>query len=261
MSKLNYNRRTFLSKEELQREQLFRSSKSLAEILLTRMTKTWGIVEDKSVKESLMVTVDTNPGTIRIAPGYALTSEYNLITVPEIRQLEVPQNGQAYYVILAYKQIHWEEGTVSVDVNGNMEGVGTDFMEVLRGQGTQAPINIKFAKADGSDPLNGGVYEVVEVINSTSATINAYDSVAEEKDLKLVVLGTLPIGTDFTDEQKEGLYTYDSYDPERLLTEGNDGNLPSYTGGKEFPIAKVTNNGGTITVEQQDTLREYWTLY
>ena len=261
MSKLNYNRKTFLSKEELQREQLCRSSKSMAEILLTRMTKSWGIVEDKSVKSALMVTVDTNPGTIRIAPGYALTSEYNLITVPEIRQLPVPQNGQAYYVILAYKRVHWEEGTVSIDVNGNMNGVGTDFLSVLRGQGTSAPTSIKFAKADGSDPLNGGVYEVVDVINSVSATVNAHDAIAEEKDLKLVVLGTLPIGTDFTDEQKEGLYTYDSYDPDRLLTEGKDGSLPSYTEGKEFPIAKVTNNGGTVNVEQQDTLRKSWTLY
>ena len=61
MSKLNYNRRTFLSKEELQQEQIFRSSQSMSEILLMKMTKTWGIVGGNSTQD-LMVTADTNPG-------------------------------------------------------------------------------------------------------------------------------------------------------------------------------------------------------
>lgn len=259
MSKLNYNRRTFLSKEELQQEQIFRSSQSMSEILLMKMTKTWGIVGGNSTQD-LMVTADTNPGSIRIAPGYILTKNQQLITVPEIRQLPVPGNGVAYYVFLAYDTVAWEVGSVSVDVNGNLNGIGTEFLSVLRGQGSQAPVNIKFAKEDGSAPLNNGVYEVVEVVNGNSAVINSYNSLVAETNLKMIVLGTLPIGTNFLEEQMNGLYSYDSYDATKLLTISNNGNPPAFVEDEEFLLAKVINNNGVVSISDQTTLRKYWSI-
>lgn len=263
MSKLNYNRKTFLSKEELQREQLFRSDESMCKILLMSITKTWGIVSKlaNSSSTELRVTADTNPGTIRIAPGYAVNKSQQLITVPEIRYLPVPNTNTPYYVFLSYASVNWEDGTVSVDVNGNLSGLNTSFLGVLRGQGSLAPINIKFAKEDGTAPLNSGIYEIVNVINNTSAVINSSNSMVAEQNLKMIVLGTLPIGVDFSEEQMQGLYTYDRYDASKLLTvSGSGGAKPSYIPDEEFLIAKVTNNNGVITIADQDTLREYWSI-
>ena len=262
MSKLNYNRRTFLSKEELQKSQEFLSELGFCKTLLMGITKSWGIVSSAGGSSSteLRVTADSNPGTIKIAPGYIVTKNKQLITVPEIRYLEVPNNGIPYYVFLAYDIVHWEDGYVSVDVNANLNGLNTDFLNVLRGQGSQAPISIKFEKEDGSDPLNNGIYEVVDVVNGTSAIINSYNSLVAEQNLKMVVLGTLPIGTNFSDEQKEGLYSYDRYNASKLLTESVNGGPPAYVQDIEFLLAKVVNNNGVITVSDQDTLRKYWTI-
>jgi hypothetical protein len=262
MSKINYNRKTFLSKEELQRSQNFLSDLAFSKTLLMGITKNWGIVSGKrdAASQELRVTVDTNPGSIKIAPGYLVDRNHNLITVPGINQLPVPETGESYYVILSHDTVNWEVGTVSVDSSGNLNGVNTEFLAVLRGQGTQAPVNIRFVKEDGSETLNNGVYEVVEVINDTSAVINSYNSVAAEQNLKMIVVGTLPIGVNFTADQLKGLYTYDSYDRTKLLTVSVSGGLPAYTEGIDFPIAKVVNNNGVISVSDQDTLRKYWTI-
>ena len=70
MSKINYNRKTFLSKEELQRSQNFLSDLAFSKTLLMGITKNWGIVSGKrdAASQELRVTVDTNPGSIKIAP-------------------------------------------------------------------------------------------------------------------------------------------------------------------------------------------------
>ena len=248
MSKINYNRKTFLSKEELQRNQDFLSDLAFSKTLLMGITKNWGIVSGKrdAASQELRVTADTNPGSIKIAPGYLVDSNHNLITVPGINQLPVPETGEAYYVILSHDTVNWE--------------VNTEFLAVLRGQGTQAPVNIRFVKEDGSETLNNGVYEVVEVINDTSAVINSYNSVDAEQNLKMIVVGTLPIGVNFTADQLKGVYTYDSYDRTTLLTVSVSGGLPAYTEDIDFPIAKVVNNNGVVSVSDQDTLRKYWTI-
>ena len=79
MSKLNYNRRTFLSKEELQKSQEFLSELGFCKTLLMGITKSWGIVSSTGGSSSteLRVTADSNPGTIKIAPGYIVTKTNN----------------------------------------------------------------------------------------------------------------------------------------------------------------------------------------
>lgn len=262
MSKLNYNRKTFLSREELGREQLFRDDMAFSKILLTAITKGWGIVSSQKGSSSteLRVTADTNPGTVRISPGYIVSKDKNLVTVPEIRYLSVPETGAPYYVILSHAYVNYEDGYVSVDVSGNLNGLNTDFFSVLRGQGTQAPVNVRFVKEDGSEALNNGIYEVVEVLTGNSAVINSYASLVAEQNLRMIVLGTLPIGGVFSEEQLVGLYSYDRYDSSKLLTPSENGGVPAYVEDIDFPIAKVVNNGGVITVSEEETLRKYWTI-
>src|SRR5690606_28724155 len=124
-----------------------------------------------------------------------------------------------YWMRIKYKYVTYEKGTVSINTSGEVVGSGTSFLEVLRGQGTQVPTKVKFLKLDGTPAINSGIYEVVDVINNQNLILTSAVDFVAENDLRLVVLGTTPLGEMLSAEQQEGLYKYDSCEIEFIKEE------------------------------------------
>ena len=76
--------------------------------------------------------------------------------------LAVSDTGVRRWLILSRSVHNWEEGTVSVTVDGALNGIGTHFTEILRGQ-PNFPTKVKFNSAN-----NTGEYEVVSVTSDSS---------------------------------------------------------------------------------------------
>jgi hypothetical protein len=72
-----------------------------------------------------------------------------------------------------------------------------------------------------------------------------------------VILGTVPLGKVFTDAQMEGLYTYDWFT--LGLVQEVTLEQPPTKSVNEFYIARVRNNGGTVTIDNT-AKTEYWSL-
>lgn len=285
MSKLNYNRKTFLSKEELTQEQGFRMN-DLAKIIVVNASSSFGIVSSntqdyKQASFPFQLRNDLSAtGTFTIEPGYAIDADGNVITIPSRVTVDMTQVASGYKAVtLKYSTRNWELGTVSISPSGALTGVGTSFTKVLRSQGSLCPVNVKFEKIPINDNNDDGVddnallnnapyYEVTSVSNDTLAGISSSSSLVSETRLRMIVLGTLPIGEVFTQDQLNGLYSYDYYDEENLLRPMTSSSaLPDIDETREFFLGVVNyQNGLPVEILKQgsassdDTVRKYWSL-
>lgn len=251
MSKININRNIFLEKEELQRLQQFLGPDSLPYQTLLDNTISWGILRTvfTGTSPDFLVEVGSNVGTIKINYlSRAVDKDRLLIKQQPIDNISVPNDGVFYWVKISHKYTNLEVGTCSVNINGEVTGVGTLFTEVLRGQSSEVPTKIMFYK-DGL--INNQIYEVVDVLDNLNIIINGVDF-SEESGLKYIVVGSTPLGEVITDEQKEGLYLYDSCNIELIPEEVLDTEpVINYVEEKQFYISRVVNNAGVITVEDK----------
>ena len=143
-------------------------------------------------------------------------------------------------------------------IYGRTAVTGTvDFSGKVRGQAGKTPVAIKFLKDDGSQPLNNGVYEIVNIIDNKNIVLTSESDFVAETNLQVVILGTVPLGKVFTDAQMEGLYTYDWFT--LGLTQEVTLEQPPTKSVNEFYIARVRNNGGTVTIDNT-AKKEYWSL-
>lgn len=113
-----------------------------------------------------------------------------------------------YWLKIGYSTKNYENGYVSINQKGVVTGT-VDFSGKVRGQAGKTPVAIKFLKDDGSQPLNNGVYEIVNIIDNKNIVLTSESDFVAETNLQVVILGTVPLGKVFTDAQMEGLYTYD----------------------------------------------------
>lgn len=186
----------------------------------------------------------------------ALTSAGNFIDINVEDNILVPNDSNFYWVKIAYKTRNYEKGYVSVNSQGIVSG-SVDFTGKVRGQSSSTPVSIRFEKQDGSVPLNNGVYQIVNIIDSQNLLLTSATTFVAESNLRAIVLGTLPLGGVLTSEQRNGLYTYDDY-VISLVPEVSISTPP----GKEpdeYYIARVQNSGGTVSV-YNEVKSEYWSL-
>ena len=225
MSKLNVSRNVFLEKEELSNMISFFATAPLMKAVL-QASYSFGMitndpskinpntvnkpVEDENLIEPFKVETGTNSGTIKVLPGMALTSAGNFIDINVEDNIVVPNDSNFYWVKIAYKTRNYEKGYVSVNSQGIVSG-SVDFSGKVRGQSSSTPISIRFEKQDGSVPLNNGVYQIVNIIDSQNLLLTSATTFVAESNLRAIVLGTLPLGGVLTSEQRNGLYTYDDY--------------------------------------------------
>lgn len=270
MAQINVNRNTFLEKEEVMNMQSFLQNSLLGKILIGT-SYTYGIVTNNPKKfnpdfvteddfidnKALEVEVGTQGGTVKILPGMTVNALGQVVNLTNIYDnLSVPPDGVYYWLKVGYSTKNYEDGLVSINQKGVVTGT-VDFSGKVRGQSGKTPVAIRFIKDDGSQPLNNGIYEIVNVIDNKNLVLTSESDFVAESNLQVIILGTIPLGKVFTDAQLQGLYTYDYYTfsfvQEVILEQ------PPTKSSNEFYLARVRNNGGTVSVD--NTVKsEFWSL-
>ena len=268
--KLNiYRRDIHLEKEEIDRMLTFIDN-DVAKFLFVTNALKFGIIKlDKVDDPSFKVQAGTNSNSIKLlgsttrGGNYAIDKVGNLIFLPPKDNIEVPTIGEHYWVKISHKYDIVEDGTISVDLNGNVSGSSTIFTDVLRGQSSGFPVFVKLytENSDGTYSVsenNPSVYEVVQVVSDGVAILGG--DFTAESNLKYVVLGCYAIGSPIYDNEEDGLYLYDSCKVE-LVKELISETEPTSVEGEEFFIARVLAVPGTGNIEIQDKRSsKYYTL-
>lgn len=256
MSKINIHRGTFLEKEELTRMVRFLDEKPDTMAMFSASVS-FGLVSPQGKPAApFKVTTSTDVlGSVNIVGGYVIDSNLRAYRVNNHIDFPIPNDSKYYWMKVRYVQHNYEDGYVQVDTSGNVSG-NVSFNGVVRGQSSGVPTCIRFVKDDGSQPLNSGVYQVVDIVNDNNIILSGGTAFKAESNLRVIVLGSIPMGRRFTDEQLEGLYTFDTYEI-LLVEEPSQGSAPVKED-NEYYIARVRNNGGSVTVLDERT--EFWAL-
>lgn len=270
MSTINFNRNSFLEKEELVNFQSFFSSKLLFDLIMSA-SATFGIVTNDPSKikggdsetpvgmkanSPFIVQEGSLTGSIKVLPGMALNELGQVINIGVEDNILVPNDALFYWVKIGYKTRNYEVGSVSINTQGFVSGTA-DFTGKVRGQATSTPTCIRFTNQDGTAPLNNGIYQVVNVVDSKNLRLTSSVAFVAEANLRPIVLGTLPIGGVFSSSQQSGLYLYDHY-AISLIQEVSVATPPEKEP-TEFYIARVKNSNGTFIIEN-DIKSEFWSL-
>lgn len=271
MSKINISRNVFLEKEELTNMLSFFATAPLMKAVL-QASYSFGMVtndpskinpntinkptDEDNLVDPFKVETGTNSGTIKILPGMALTSQGNFIDINVEDNIAVPNDSNFYWVKIGYQTRNYEKGYVSVNSQGVVSG-SVNFSGKVRGQSSSTPVSIRFEKQDGSVPINNGVYQIVNVIDNQNLLLTSASTFVAESNLRVIVLGTLPLGGVLTSEQRNGLYTYDDY-VISLVPEVSVSTPPEKEA-DEYYIARIQNSGGTVSVSNE-VKSEYWSL-
>nr|DAN09721.1 MAG TPA: hypothetical protein [Caudoviricetes sp.] len=271
MSKINISRNVFLEREELTNMLSFFATAPLMKAVLQASYSFGMITNDPSkispntvnkptnednLVDPFKVETGTNSGTIKILPGMALTSQGEFIDIGVEDNIAVPNDSNFYWVKIGYQTRNYEKGYVSVNSQGVVSG-SVNFSGKVRGQSSSTPVSIRFEKQDGSVPINNGVYQIVNVIDNQNLLLTSASTFVAESNLRVIVLGTLPLGGVLTSEQRNGLYTYDDY-VISLVPEVSVSTPPEKEA-DEYYIARVQNSGGTVSVSNE-VKSEYWSL-
>lgn len=271
MSKINISRNVFLEKEELTNMLSFLVTAPLMKAVL-QASYSFGMItndpskinpntvnkpaDEDNLVDPFKVETGTNSGTIKILPGMALTSQGNFIDINVEDNIAVPNDSNFYWVKIGYQTRNYEKGYVSVNSQGVVSG-SVNFSGKVRGQSSSTPVFIRFEKQDGSVPINNGVYQIVNVIDNQNLLLTSASTFVAESNLRVIVLGTLPLGGVLTSEQRNGLYTYDDY--VISLVPEVSASTPPEKEADEYYIARVQNSGGTVSVSNE-VKSEYWSL-
>lgn len=250
MAKMNFHRNTFLEKEELNRFSELFSGLGVVKGML-KNSYSFGIVSKNRIHPTeFAVTADEATG-INVGGGYIVDNLGRVVYVSETPNITFDKETY-YWVKVSLSTRTYEKGTVAVTADGTLSGT-VNFSKIVRGQSSGVPTCIRFVKEDGSTPLNNHVYQVSTIISDTNLTLTGGQSFVAESNLKVIVLGTIPFGGVFSEEQLEGLYTMDSYDI-TLVPEVTPDEMPA-KGDNEFYLARVYRNDGVII---QDKRTEFW---
>lgn len=286
MSNLNLEQSVFLAKQEIDRLQEFAITDSAFMNFLKFASKSPGIVSGNKPTSgasnyAFEVKQETG-GVVSVSPGMIVS--YNLTDILYNRNIRVVNfegvSGLTFpsgvsYVIIKPKKVIWEAGTLDINADGSITGYGTNFNVVLRGNGTDEPVTIRFVKVDSVisvntkivEAVNSGYYEVVALngqATATQMTVTSDTPITAEKGLKYIVCGTLPLGqvwskyggSGSTWETLPHLYEYSGFDIQAMISTTASANNDS-TG---YTIAKVTNTNGAISIDNLLTSRPYWSM-
>lgn len=240
MSRINFAPNLFLGNQEIKNWWKFLVDDGYKAIFKKSVASFGFVVNAGEIFDDLKVVPGTQADRLTIKAGSLIDSNMNIINVPTdlVDQFTVPNDNLPYKIVISYAETTEEVGTVSVDLAGNLTGVGTKFTEVLRGA-PYHPIKIKFLDAS----LNLSEYEVLEVISDTQAVLNAPNTLAVENDLTYGVVGTFSPGIIPAASEKYP-YRYDS----NLLQLTTSPLLAGQEGNTHFILGTATNNGGSVTI-------------
>lgn len=202
--------------------------------------------------------VDNSLGqkTIKIGALVAIDSNGLFIVSNSINNFPVPSDNNWYWVKIKHLYSSQEEGSVSIDIAGNLTGVNTKFTEVLRGN-PNFPSRVKFINSSG----NTLEYDVLDVTDNTHAvlvhpavTVGGEAEFVAETNLYYQIVGTFQFGAAISNDDKFP-FQYDSCQLE-LVLETSLNIPPSFTIGQEFYLARVKVSNGVLVI--QDKRLSYW---
>lgn len=209
MSRLKFSSNLFLEVNELQRFNKFLEEDGWKRAMKA-ISKNFGIVENASNSYFKVTARSGSNSVIVINAGIAFDSNMDAIVMTDDLELSVGNTGSNRWVILSRAVTNEEQGTVSINSDGSLSGIGTEFTKVLRGQ-PNFPVKVKFKSTS-----NNGEYEVVSVTSDTSALLSG--SFVNQSNIKYSVVGTFTPGFQPTEDNKM-IYEYDSYNIEVVDSE------------------------------------------
>lgn len=218
-------------------------------IIVKNVSKEFGIVDliENGELDSFKVIEGDSVGSIKIeGVSLAIDSDGQFIRYNSSQSIPLTDDNKWRWVKISHKLDPVETGTVSIDVNGNLTGVGTSFTDVLRGKSLNQSM-IMFPNSSN----NTSIYNVVEVVDDTNALLAG--TFVPESGIEYSVFGTFTAGASPSVSDREPL-RYDSCQLTLILDEINP--IPSKTDGTEFWIARVKRNGSTVSI--QDKRFELW---
>lgn len=237
MSRLKFSSNLFLEVNELQRFNKFMEEDGWKRAMKA-ITKNFGIVENASNTYFKVTSKTGSNSVIVINAGLAFDSNMDAIVMEEDLELSVANTGQNRWVILSRGVTNQEKGTVNVNSDGSLSGIGTEFTKVLRGQ-PNFPVKVKLDSTQNTEE-----YEVVSVSSDTSALLSG--SFVNENGMKYSVIGTFTPGFQPTDENKM-IYEYDSYS----ISVVDSADRPTISS-DEFILAMISfNESGAMSVSDE----------
>ena len=237
MSRLKFSSNLFLEVNELQRFNKFLEEDGWKRAMKA-ISKNFGIVENASNSYFKVTARSGSNSVIVINAGIAFDSNMDAIVMTDDLELSVGNTGSNRWVILSRAITNEEQGTVSINSDGSLSGIGTEFTKVLRGQ-PNFPVKIKF-----NSTSNNGEYEVVSVTSDTSALLSG--SFVNQSNIKYSVVGTFTPGFQPTEDNKM-IYEYDSYNIEVVDSEDR----PAVSG-DEFILAMISFDSiGSMNVSDE----------
>lgn len=259
MGRLNLNDNLFIGTQELK---TFQDNILQFKTLLGYLTSTYGFVDlkDKSRysegENSCWKVTSTTGGAFSIStPSYAFAYPNKLIAwTNSSRIIQVPSsfNNKTFWVKIKYAEDSFEQGTLSVDAQGNVTGTNTKFLDRLRGEPNFASVIELFAYDSTSNTwISQGQWSVESVSTNTACVINTINATPNTTISYLYkVVGTFPLGTVVTTAMKFPLI-YDSCEVE-LVEETTENQAPNEAvmmiSNEEFYIARVNYQQGVLTV-------------
>ena len=179
MSRLKFSSNLFLEVNELQRFNKFLEEDGWKRAMKA-ISKNFGIVENASNSYFKVTARSGSNSVIVINAGIAFDSNMDAIVMTDDLELSVGNTGSNRWVILSRAVTNEEQGTVNINSDGSLSGIGTEFTKVLRGQ-PNFPVKVKF-----NSTSNNGEYEVVSVTSDTSALLSG--SFVNQSNIKYSVV-------------------------------------------------------------------------
>lgn len=233
MSKLKISENLFLEVAELNRLVRFLKTEGY-EQLVKSMVKSYGIVSNAENNYYKVTSKVGTSNSIIINPGIAFDSQLRAIKMENSLDMTITNTGMVRWLILQYKSTNFEKGTVAVTADGTIQGTGTAFTEVLRGQ-PNFPTKVVFNSSTNTEE-----YEVVSVANDNSAILSG--SFIPETGLRYSVIGAFTPGFEPTEENKR-IYEMDSYE----ITVVDSADVPQLTN-DQFVLASIEFSGNGMIV-------------
>lgn len=205
MSKLKITENLFLEVAELKRFRDFITEDGW-KMFAKSIVKSYGIVENETNSNYKPSKVDDSNNTIQINSGLAFDTQLRAIVSQDAETFTVTNAGEGIksWYILEYGTRNTEKGTVEITADGTLNGTGTEFTKVLRGQ-PNFPTKVRFST---NIPQNQQDFEVVQVNSDSVAILSG--TFYPERGLKYSVVGTFTPGYQPLEENKL-IYEFDDH--------------------------------------------------
>lgn len=261
MSKLKFNPDLFLEVVELEKFREFLDDEGFRKNIVEGSSN-FGLIRNQILDlnfTNAQVSLDSiSERTVKMNNVRAIDSLGNFLRTEENITMPIPSDNQWYWIKIRHKFSNQEKGKVSLAINGDLIGSGTDFTKSLRGF-PNFPSRIAFI---GSEH-NTLEYDVLEVIDDEHATIvhpavtgTGIATFNIESGLSYSIVGTFTPGINVPTESKYP-FQYDSVEV-KLIKEEISNTRPSYNEGLEFYVARVRNFTTDIVI--QDKRKDIWRM-